>query len=153
MRKQTDLTSQSLRNQFTKQTNSQNYIESESKVAQSCPTLCDPMDCSQAPPSMEFSRQEHWSGLLFPSPEDLPHPGIEPQVSRIASRCFYHLSQEGSSSKLHHVYAIATCELLGVAHKVVLREWVLKSNPVVFPTVHIRSLKRYWSLDPTPWAN
>ena len=32
----------------------------------------------QAPPSMEFSRQEYWSGLPFPSPWDLPHPGIEP---------------------------------------------------------------------------
>ena len=31
----------------------------------------------QAPLSMEFSRQEHWSGLPFPSPEDLPYPGIE----------------------------------------------------------------------------
>ena len=27
---------------------------------------------------MEFSRQEHWSGLSFPSPRVLPHPGIEP---------------------------------------------------------------------------
>ena len=32
----------------------------------------------KAPPSMEFSRQEYWSGLPFPSPGDLPHPGIEP---------------------------------------------------------------------------
>ena len=32
----------------------------------------------QAPPSMGFSRQEYWSGLPFPSPEDLPNPGIEP---------------------------------------------------------------------------
>ena len=31
-----------------------------------------------APLSMGFSRQEHWSGLLFPSPGDLPDPGIEP---------------------------------------------------------------------------
>ena len=31
-----------------------------------------------APPSMGFSRQEYWSGLPFPSPEDLPDPGIEP---------------------------------------------------------------------------
>ena len=54
--------------------------ESESEVAQSCPTLCDPVDSSlhQAPPSMGFSRQEYWSGLPFPSPEDLPNPGIEP---------------------------------------------------------------------------
>ena len=32
----------------------------------------------QAPLSMGFSRQEHWSGLPFPSPGDLPNPGIEP---------------------------------------------------------------------------
>ena len=32
----------------------------------------------QAPPSMGFSRQEYWSGLAFPSPGDLPDPGIEP---------------------------------------------------------------------------
>ena len=30
------------------------------------------------PPSMEFFRQEHWSGLPFPSPGDLPNPGIGP---------------------------------------------------------------------------
>ena len=32
----------------------------------------------QPPPSMGFSRQKCWSGLLFPSPGDLPDPGIEP---------------------------------------------------------------------------
>ena len=32
----------------------------------------------QAPPSMGFSRQEYWSGFPFPSPGDLPNPGIEP---------------------------------------------------------------------------
>ena len=32
----------------------------------------------QASPSMGFSRQGYWSGLLFPSPGDLPDPGIEP---------------------------------------------------------------------------
>ena len=32
----------------------------------------------QAPSSMGFSRQEYWSGLPFPSPGDLPNPGIEP---------------------------------------------------------------------------
>ena len=32
----------------------------------------------QAPQSMEFSRQEYWSGLPFPSPGDLPNPGVEP---------------------------------------------------------------------------
>ena len=46
----------------------------------------------QASLSMGFSRQEYWSELPFPSPGDLPHPGIKPrdrtQVSRLAGRCF-----------------------------------------------------------------
>ena len=33
----------------------------------------------QAPQSMEFPRQEYWGGLPFPSPGDLPDPGIEPR--------------------------------------------------------------------------
>ena len=44
-------------------------VKTESEVAQSCPTLSNPMDCSyQAPPSMGFSRQEYWSGVPLPSP-------------------------------------------------------------------------------------
>ena len=40
-----------------------------SKSLQSCPTLCDPIDGSPPGfPSLRFSRQEHWSGLPFPSP-------------------------------------------------------------------------------------
>ena len=50
-----------------------------SSVAQSCATLCDPWTVAhQAPLSMGFSRQEYWSGLPFPSPGDLPDPGIKP---------------------------------------------------------------------------
>ena len=37
----------------------------------------------QAPPSMGFSRQEYWSGLPFPSPGDLPNPGIEPRSPKL----------------------------------------------------------------------
>ena len=41
---------------------------------------CDTMDVAcQAPLSMGFSRQEHWSGLPFPSPGDLPDPGLKPR--------------------------------------------------------------------------
>ena len=36
----------------------------------------------QAPLSMGFSRQEYWSGLPFPSPGDLPDPGIKPTSLR-----------------------------------------------------------------------
>ena len=50
------------------------------QFAQSCPTFAAPWTVAhQAPPSMGFSRQEYWSGLLFPSPGDLPGPGIEPR--------------------------------------------------------------------------
>ena len=52
--------------------------ESKSEVSQSCPTLCNPMDCSLlSSPIMGFSGQGYWSGLPFPSPEDLPDPRIE----------------------------------------------------------------------------
>ena len=52
----------------------------ESEIAQLCPTLCNPMDCRiQTPSFMGFSRQEYWSGLPFPSPRDLPHPGLQPR--------------------------------------------------------------------------
>ena len=45
------------------------YVVAAAKLLQSCPTLCDPIEGShQAPPSLGFSRQEHWSGLPFPPP-------------------------------------------------------------------------------------
>ena len=51
--------------------------------AQLCLTLWDPI-AFQVPLSMEFSRQEYWSRLPFPSPGDLPNLGIEPKVSCIS---------------------------------------------------------------------
>ena len=52
----------------------------DSLVAKSCPTLATPWTVAhQAPLSMGFSRQEYLSGLPFPSPGDLPNPGIEPR--------------------------------------------------------------------------
>ena len=48
-------------------------------VARSCLTPVTPRTVAcQAPLSMGFSMQEYWSGLPFPSPRDLPNPGIEP---------------------------------------------------------------------------
>ena len=47
-------------------------------VAQSCPTLCSPVGCSPPGSSvLGVLRQEYWSGLLFPSPGDLPGPWME----------------------------------------------------------------------------
>ena len=56
-------------------------------AAQACLILRTPRTVAhQAPLSMEFSRQEYWSGLPFPSPGDLPSPWIK--VSCIAGRFF-----------------------------------------------------------------
>ena len=41
-----------------------------------------------APLSIGFSRQEHWSGLPFPSPEDLPDPGIKPVSPALTGEFF-----------------------------------------------------------------
>ena len=50
------------------------------KSLQSCPPLCKPMTIAHnASRSTGFSRHEYWSGLPFPSPGDLPDPGIEPR--------------------------------------------------------------------------
>ena len=53
----------------------------------------------QASLSMEFSRQEYWSGLSFPPPRDLPDPGIELKspVSPALQADSLRLSQWGSS--------------------------------------------------------
>ena len=51
-------------------------------LRQSCPTLCDPMDCSPPGPSVHgILQQEHWSGWPCPPPGDLPNAGIEPGLS------------------------------------------------------------------------
>ena len=44
----------------------------------------------QAPLSLGFFRQEYWSGLLFPSPGELPDPGMEPVSLVLASGFFTH---------------------------------------------------------------
>ena len=53
---------------------------SSSLAAKSCLTLVTPWTVTfQVPLPMGFSRQEYWRGLQFPSPGDLPDPGIEPR--------------------------------------------------------------------------
>ena len=60
-------------------------------VIKSCSPLLQPDGlyiARQASLSMEFSRQGYWSGLLFPSPRDLPDPGMEPVSPAVAGRFF-----------------------------------------------------------------
>ena len=59
------------------------------KLLQSCLILWTPQTVArQDPLSMGFSQQEHWSGLPFPSPGDLPVPGIKPMS--LVSPVLYH---------------------------------------------------------------
>ena len=53
----------------------------------------------QAPLSMEFPKQEYWSGLSFPSPEDLPDPGTEPlpPVSPALAGGFFTITSPGKT--------------------------------------------------------
>ena len=61
-------------------------------VAQSCLTLCDPVDCThQAPLSGEFSRKEYWSVVPLPTPGNVPNPGTEPMSLALVSDYFLRL--------------------------------------------------------------
>ena len=71
---------------------------------------------------MGFSRQEYWSGLLFPSPGDLPDPGIEPRSSALQADSLQsepsgkiHVWQMASQSNPCWVAVSRTCDLLGSA--------------------------------------
>ena len=57
----------------------------------------------QAPLSMGFPRQEYWSGVPFPSPGDLPKPGIEP-VSPALAGGFYATEPPGKPLVLYKLY-------------------------------------------------
>ena len=66
---------------------------------QSCPTHVTPWTVAcQVPPSVELPRQEYWSGLLFPSPGDLPKPGIELTFSCIGRQILYHRATKEAPS-------------------------------------------------------
>ena len=57
------------------------YAAAAAKSLRSCPTLCDPIDGTPpGSPSLGFSRQEHWSGFLFPSP-------VHKSESEVAQSC------------------------------------------------------------------
>ena len=63
----------------------------------------------QAPPTMGFSRQEYWSGLPFPSPGDLPNPGIEPRSPTLYADAI--LSHQGSLRIYSRILTQMFCKL------------------------------------------
>ena len=58
---------------------------------------------------MGFSRKESWSGLPFPSPGDLPDPGIEPRVSCISKRIFHRWATWEGPLRAVASYSLPTC--------------------------------------------
>ena len=76
----TSLVAQTVKRQPTMREKS----ESESEVAQSCPTLCNPMDCSLSGSSVHGILQARileWVAISYPG--DLPNPGIEPRSTAL----------------------------------------------------------------------
>ena len=64
-------------------------LKAETEVTQSCPTLCDPMDCNLQGSSIHGifqARVLEW--VAFPSPGDLPDPGIEPRSPSLQAAAF-----------------------------------------------------------------
>ena len=73
------------------------FLEPLCMHAQSCPTLCDPMDCSAPGSSVcGFSRKEYWNGLPFPTPGDSSWPKYQTPISCIGRQILYPLCHLGS---------------------------------------------------------
>ena len=106
--------------------------------AQSCPTLCDPMDCSQPGSSVHgFSRQEYWSGLPFPPPGDLPYPEIKltfPESPTLADGFF--TTSTTSEAQLWTVaiafFNVSCCALPGETGTVDPKPWCTLEWPGIF---------------------
>jgi len=77
----------------------------------SCLTMTPWMEAHQAPLSMEFSRQEYWSGLPFPSPGDLPDPGIKPGSPALQVDSYYFLAAPSGMWDLSFPTRDRTCAL------------------------------------------
>ena len=103
--------------------NFQGYTITCVLLTQSCSTVCDPWTIAcQASLSMEFPRQEYWSGLSFPFPGDPPTSGLEPRSSALQAVSF--LSHQGS------VAFMIRCSKRSPGHlrlkKLKLLKWPLK---------------------------
>ena len=83
---------------------------------------------------MEFSRQEYWSGLPFPSPEELPNPGIEPWSPASQADSLLFELQGTPSKSLSHVWLFATPWIVAT------RLFCPWNSPGYFPGVGCHSL-------------
>ena len=75
----------------------------------------------QAPPSMGFSRQECWSRLPFPSPGDLPDPGIEPESTALQADA---LPSEPPGKQIHITHFPSNCGFISFYSQRLRPSWV-----------------------------
>ena len=85
-------------------------------VAPLCPTLCNLMDCNLlGSSSMKFSRQEYWSGLLCPSPGDLPDPEVRCLTNLLLRvTCFSSFAFTAQMAKGCYKLNTFSCRLLAI---------------------------------------
>ena len=81
----------------------------------SCSVMSNSLQPHQAPLSLGFSRQEHWSGLPFPPPGDLPDPGIEPVSPVAPAQQVFFLTAEPSGMPHYSVAGSSTSRLESVS--------------------------------------
>ena len=125
----------------------------EMLVAQSCLTPAIPRTVArQAPLSMRFSRQEYRSGLPFPSPGDLPHPGIKPSplMSPALAGGFFNTELSGkpqqgmvpnvSGAEQGKLWAGGFCSSLSVLEVLTCR-----------PIMEVGNVEGRWLLGGEPW--
>ena len=86
---------------------------------------------------MEFSRQEYWSGLSFPSPGDLPNPGIEPRSFTLQADTLPSELPEKSCVQLFAIPWNAACSPLSIHVHWANVHWVLTSIVLMMPSNHL----------------
>ena len=76
-------------------------------VAKPCPILCDPMDCSRPVSSVHgISQARYWSELSFPTPGDLPDPGVKLTSPALQADSFHFATWEAHLVLTGHVYYV-----------------------------------------------
>ena len=107
------------------------------------------------PRSMEFSRQEYWSGLPFPTPGDLPNQGSNSGLLQ-CRQILYHLSHQGSPERKWFLYLFPRATIINYRKFIRLKQWTfilsqfwqleIQSQHISSAMVLLKALKQNSSL-------
>ena len=89
----------------------------------------------QTPLAMEFSRQEYWSGEPFPSPRDIPDPGIKPRLALQADSLLYAVVVAAAAKSLQSCLTLSNptnCSLWGFSAHGILQARILEWIAIPF---------------------